>query len=85
MDCHDKFGTKNRAILYYVGLLVNAMKVSYIIMGDWQLTPQELASVGWLNTIDGYVIATEEVTCLMKNKNTQGSVIDFAVVSNWIA
>ena len=85
MDCHSKFGTKNRAILYSIGMIVNALKIPYVIMGDWQLTPQELASIGWLNTIDGYVIATEEVTCLMKNRNTEGSIIDYAVVSGWIA
>ena len=82
LDCHDKFGTKNKSILYSLGIIISTAKLLYIIMGDWQLNSEEPSTVGWLNTIDGYVIATDEITCMQKNRNTDGSVIDYAVVSN---
>ena len=84
MDCHDKFGIKNKAIMYNLGIIIAAAKMPYILMGDWQLTPEELASVDWLNTIDVYIVAPDEVTCMLKNRNTSGSIIDYAVVSNWL-
>ena len=76
--------TKNKAILYNLGAIISAAKMQYIIMGDWQLNPEELALIGWLNTINVHVIATDEITCRQKNRNTEGSVIDYAVVSNWV-
>ena len=38
----------------------------------------------WLETINGYVIATSEPTCKQNGRNTKGSILDYAVVSNWI-
>ena len=84
MDCHDKKSDENMAILMLIGLTVSHNKLPFVI-GDWPLTPQGLAAMSWLHTIDGYIVATDEVTCFQEGRNTEGSVIDYAVVSNLMA
>ena len=85
MDCHDKKSDENMAILMLIGLTVSHNKLPFVMIGDWPLTPQGLAAMGWLHTIVGYIVATDEVTCFQEGRNTEGSVIDYAVVSNLMA
>ena len=62
LDGNSKTGAKNRAILMLIGLIVAHNQLPFIITGDWNLTPEELASMGWLHTIGGYIIATDDPT-----------------------
>ena len=62
MDVNDKFKIKNMAILLALGMLIAANGLPYVIMGDWNNTSQELASIGWLETVDGYIIAHDTPT-----------------------
>ena len=48
-----------RAILLALGMLILANNLPYLLMQDWNNSPEELANTGWLHTIDGYVIAPE--------------------------
>lgn len=57
MYVHDKFHGKNTAILLAIGMLITANALLYVVMGIWNNNPQDLASTGWLDTVDGYVIA----------------------------
>ena len=85
LDCHDKHGDKNEAIRYTLGLIISSMNMPFVIMGDWQYTPEQLAETGWLEIIDGYIVAPDEPTCKQSGRKTDGSIIDYAVVSNWVA
>jgi len=85
MECGDKNSKVNCMIRYTLGLLIASTNLPYVIMGDWQVNPHELAELGWLETIEGYVVAPDEPTCKQEGRNTEGSIIDYAVVSNWVA
>lgn len=50
-------------------------------MGDWSKTAEKIASFGSLQTVNGYVVAADDPTCWMMNSDP--SVIDCAIVSNW--
>ena len=45
------------------------------------MTPETLAGIGWLDTVDGYIVAPSEPTC-KKNSGSEGTTIDFAVLDN---
>ena len=51
----------------------------WIIVGDWNCSPEELASSGFLSMIKGRLVAPGQAT------TTQGSEIDYAVASEAIA
>ena len=84
MECGDINSHTNSMIRYTLGLLIASTNLPYIIMGDWQANPQTLSELRWLETIEGYIIAPDEPTCMQEGRNTDGSIIDYAVVSNWV-
>ena len=81
MDVNDKFRIKNRAILLAMGMLIVANAMLFVAMGDWNNTPTELASTGWLETVDAYAIEPHTPTCCTAMAR-EGRVIDYAVVTN---
>ena len=53
----------------------------WIAMGDWNLEPQDLSQAGWLNAVNGKVLASSTSTCA----GGEGSVLDYFVVSEAVA
>ena len=56
----------NLAILEALAGALEALRRPWIIVGNWNLTPQELADTGWLERGGGYVVATCLPTCNAK-------------------
>ena len=52
-------------------------------MGDWNNPPEVLASLGWLHAISGGIVAHDHPSCGTTNAR-ELSVLDYAVVSNWL-
>ena len=76
-------GVKNRAILFVVGAIIAQMSMPYVLMGDWNMEPDQLAQTGFLDQVGGYVVSPNEPTCWCGD-NEKGSTIDYAVVGNSI-
>ena len=72
-----------RAILLMMGLVIEAT-VPFIIGGDMNMTPQDLADTGWVDSIRGRIIAPNKPTC-RPTPSHEGRIIDFFVVSDWMA
>ena len=53
----------------------------WIAMGDWNMEPPELVQAGWVDLVEGKVVAPDTVTCA----GVAGSLIDYFVVSAAIA
>ena len=64
-----------------MGMIIVANGLPFVALGDWNNSPEAIASSGWLHTIDGYVVAPEQPTCFPSHAKKR-STIDFAVVSN---
>ena len=70
LDQADHLGTKNRAIMMMAGVTIEYLAIPYIMGGDWNLTPNELADTEWLDTIDGHIAAPTEPTCKRNRKSS---------------
>eukprot|EP00973_Karenia_brevis_P017249 2368142-Karenia_brevis.AAC.1 len=46
----------------------------WVLGGDWNITPELLATTNWLKVVGGVIVAPKSATC-------NGSVYDFFVVS----
>ena len=69
----------NWRILSRVGEILAMTKLPFVIGGDFQCSPEELRSTGWLEGIDGTLRAAGKATCT----NAHGAnEIDFFVVFN---
>jgi len=69
----------NLEILHQIMALIRTIGLPFIILGDWNMTPTQLAGCTWLADI-GAAIETPrdtEITCTAGN----GSLIDYAVIS----
>ena len=53
----------------------------WIAVGDWNMEPHELSQAGWLNTVNGKIIATLAATCAGGTE----TVLDYFVVSEAMA
>ena len=51
-----------------------ALRVPWVVIGDWNPTPEQLKAIGWPAMVKGTVVAPEGPTC-------KGRILDFAVVS----
>ena len=69
----------NPGLLSKLAVFVQELRVPWIIVGDWNCSPEELASSGFLSMIKGRLVAPGHAT------TTQGSEIDYAVASEAIA
>ena len=69
----------NPGLLSQLAVFVQELRVPWIIVGDWNCSPEELASSGFLSMIKGRLVAPGQAT------TTQGSEIDYAVASEAIA
>eukprot|EP00959_Pyramimonas_sp_CCMP1952_P187980 3930517-Pyramimonas_sp.AAC.1 len=52
----------------------------YIINGDFQMTPDQLNGSGWVEAIDGAIVAPSVATC-SNSAQSKGRVLDFFIVS----
>ena len=68
----------NLAFLEQVALVVHMLKGPWIIAGDWNFTPQDLATSKWLEVVSGVIFATQLPTC-------HGKTYDFFVVHKSLA
>ena len=66
-------------LLSNLAVFVQELRLPWIIVGDWNCSPEELASSGFLSMIKGRLVTPGEST------TTQGSEIDYAVASEAIA
>ena len=69
----------NPGLLSNLAVFVQELRLPWIIVGDWNCSPEELASSGFLSMIKGRLVTPGEAT------TTQGSEIDYAVASETIA
>ena len=69
----------NPGLLSQLAVFVQELRVPWIIVGDWNCSPEELASSGFISMIKGRLVAPGQAT------TTQGSEIDYAVASEAIA
>ncbi len=65
----------NLDILQDIAIDLSSLNGPWVLGGDWNLAPEELAASGWLALVDGAVIAPATPTC-------NGKVYDYFVVSN---
>ena len=72
-------GGANPQILAELAVFVQELRIPWILVGDWNCTPEELVSAGVLAMIKGKLVKPAEET------TTQGSEIDYAVASAAIA
>ncbi len=73
-DC-EGLSEGNLCILQDIAVDLAALRGPWILGGDWNVTPETLASSGWLALIGGHVVAPSAPTC-------NGKVYDFFVVSS---
>ncbi len=64
----------NLAILDAITEALGRLHGPWVLGGDWNVTPAELTASGWLNVVDGIIVATNLPTC-------NGSTYDFFVVA----
>ena len=64
-----------------LGNLVRSVKGSWLIVGDWNLSPENLAASGFPNFVKGTIVHTGETTC----RQGQGTNIDYALVHHEMA
>jgi len=70
----------NMAKLSNLGAILKTVQAPWIVAGDWNCTPQQLAKTGWLELVDGEVVTAynTDYTCTLG----VGRMIDFVVVSH---
>ena len=59
----DKLGDTNLAILTELAAVLGAIRGPWIVGGDWNLTPDMLASSNWLQVVGGVIRAPAAPTC----------------------
>ena len=64
----------NLDLLDSIAFTLSGLVGTWILGGDWNCTPQDLAATGWLKKVGGVLHAPSAPTC-------NGSVYDFFVVS----
>ena len=69
---------KNQHLLEQAAVALRIIDGPWVAAGDWNISPQTLASSGWLDMVGGVIFATELPTC---NENTY----DFFVVHRSLA
>ncbi len=60
-----------------LGTVIKVMGLPFCILGDWQITPREMRTMGWLETMGAEIVAPSMATNLVSKR-----VIDFAVMSD---
>ena len=53
----------NKELLKQLARLVKMTRGPWIIGGDWNLPPEALAEAGWVDEVEGKIIATKAPTC----------------------
>ena len=66
----------NQSKLQQLAAIVTAYKLPWVIIGDWNCDPAELAQDEWLAYTKGVVLSPGGITCTSSEK---GSLLDFAV------
>ena len=75
---------ENWKTLRAVGCVVALLGVPYVVAGDFNMSPVDLANSGWPNRIHGEVIAPADATCRTQ-PHLNGSTLDYSVVSDRIS
>ena len=70
---------QNLVKLHTLAKLLSMVRGPWIVIGDWNATPQELAQIGWLQINGGKILtaSNRSYTCTLG----QGRMIDYAVIS----
>ena len=63
MDVSKKVLVKSRDMLFIIGMLILQRGLPFIVMGVWKNTPEALASSGWFQQANAYVVALEKSPC----------------------
>jgi len=53
----------NKSLLETAAGALNALKGPWVALGDWNMSPETLASSSWLALVEGVIFATELPTC----------------------
>ena len=71
---------ENREILRAISSLVNAVRVPYVLLGDWTMPPSELCDGGWPAHIRGHTVTVGDAkaTCT----GGRGMCLDYAVIDD---
>ena len=64
---------RNGGILLELARMIKAIKGPRVVMGDWNMPPEVLHAAGWVDEVEGKIVAPTMPTC-------KGSVIDLFVV-----
>ena len=93
--CHSRFllvtcyitdsqgvGALNLMKLARLGALVHTMNLPYVIVGDFNMTPEELIATQWIDQIRGQIVLPHATVSTCSNG---GRVIDSAVISPVLA
>ena len=67
--------------LQYVGLLIKHTRCPFLILGDWNQTPEELSETGFPNFVNSTFIHTNDTACTQG----KGTNIDYGLCDHRIA
>ncbi|CAK0816536.1 unnamed protein product, partial [Prorocentrum cordatum] len=78
LDCSIGMAGTNSRKMHNIARIVKSLDVPWLLVGDFNATPAEMAKSGWLDVLRARVVTTEgvEVSCT----SGKGRMIDYAVV-----
>lgn len=77
--CSEKLSPRNRSILAELGQSVSAHRLEWIAVGDFNMTPSQLANAGFERKSRARIVAPQEPTCYGAGSP---AVLDFFLVSS---
>ena len=72
----------NQGLLEEAAVALGTLKAPWIAAGDWNMSPQVLASSNWLQMVNGVVFATTLTTC---NDNTYDGMRKPSIAKTYIS
>ena len=74
----DPFGVEGSPALSRPGEALHALGRAFIIAGDWNAAPLELAQRGWAGKLSGRIVAPSDITC----RSGKGRMLDYFAASD---
>ena len=62
--------------MHDLGILLRQLRCCWMLVGDWNQRPEDMASSGFPSFVHGAIISPSESTC----RQGEGSIIDYAIV-----
>ena len=76
--CGEVYDDQNAGLLARVALLLASLRVPWIIVVDWQMTPAELQKTNWPRAVGGVICCCSHATCTLSNSSR---IIDYFMTS----